>query len=141
MNFGGLLGAVSRVLPGYVEGQRQAVRDNWQDLMNYNQVQQGQLANAFTEATWQPRLDMFYDQSLISALNAMGSGIDFTTKAYYAPYQWTAAQAYSQLAPWLAPQAPYMQWQANNMRLQKPWAMMRSAAPNGANATTPSGVR
>lgn len=58
------LGSLASLLPGYVQGQRQAVQDNWQDLMNYNQVQSGQLSNAFTEATWQPRMNMFYENAL-----------------------------------------------------------------------------
>lgn len=57
------LGALSSLLPGYIQGRRQAIQDNWQDLQNYNNIQQGQLNNAFTEATWQPRLDMFADNA------------------------------------------------------------------------------
>lgn len=57
------LGALSSLLPGYIQGRRQAIQDNWQDLQNYNNVQAGQLSNAFTEATFQPRLDMFVDNA------------------------------------------------------------------------------
>lgn len=57
------LGAISSLLPGYIQGRRQAIQDNWQDLQNYNNIQAGQQANAFTAATWQPRLDAFVDNT------------------------------------------------------------------------------
>lgn len=40
----------------YINGRRQAVADNWQDLSNYNQVAAGQLNNAFNMATFDPRV-------------------------------------------------------------------------------------
>ena len=40
----------------YINGRRQAVADNWQDLSNYNQVLAGQLNNAFNMATFDPRV-------------------------------------------------------------------------------------
>lgn len=52
------LGSLANLLPGYVEGQRQAVRDNWYDLNQYNQVQQGQIQNAFDEATFADKVAM-----------------------------------------------------------------------------------
>lgn len=55
-NFGSLFTALGRALPGYVEGHRQAVQDNWNDLQQYNQAQAGQLENMFTEATMPTRL-------------------------------------------------------------------------------------
>lgn len=67
-NIFGAIGALGRILPGYVQGERQAVQDNWQDLQNYNQVQQGQIQNAFSEATFEPAVQM-YGLSLQDALN------------------------------------------------------------------------
>ena len=49
-NFFGALGAFSRALPGYVQGERMAVQDNWNDLNQYNKVQSGQIQNAWDEA-------------------------------------------------------------------------------------------
>ena len=40
----------------YINGRRQAVADNWQDLSNYNQIAAGQLNNAFNMATFDPRV-------------------------------------------------------------------------------------
>jgi hypothetical protein len=61
LNIFGALGALGRVLPGYVQGERQAVEDNWRDLNEYNRVQAGQYENAFTGATFNPRLSMMTD--------------------------------------------------------------------------------
>lgn len=66
-------GSIGRILPGYVEGHRNAVKDNWDDLQNYNTVQQGQLANAFTEATFGNNVDMHYDARNLSRLNYLQS--------------------------------------------------------------------
>ena len=51
-------GAIGRMLPGYVQGERQAIADNWNDLEKYNKVQAGQLENAFTEDTYNPRFNI-----------------------------------------------------------------------------------
>ncbi len=67
-NIFGAIGALGRLLPGYVQGERQAVEDNWRDLNQYNQVQRGQIQNAFSEATFEPAVQM-YGLSLQDALN------------------------------------------------------------------------
>lgn len=94
------LGSLAGLLPGYLNGQRMAVKDNWQDLMNYNQAQQGQLSNMFTEATWQPRIDMFTDNAWNSRMNMLGNFMDFGTKWYSWPGQLGNAYAYSMYDPW-----------------------------------------
>jgi len=48
-SFGSFLGQVGRVLPGYVEGYRNAVSDNWNDMKNYNEVHQGQRENLLND--------------------------------------------------------------------------------------------
>lgn len=60
MNFFGVLGQLGRLLPGYLEGERAAIKDNWQDLQNYNNVQHGQLQNAFDISTWNPQVTREY---------------------------------------------------------------------------------
>lgn len=71
LNIFGALGALGRILPGYVEGQRQAVQDNWTDLNQYNQVQHGQLANAFDEAVFNPRVSASYDAAENSRMGVL----------------------------------------------------------------------
>lgn len=93
------LGALSSLLPGYVQGRRQAIQDNWQDLNNYNNVQAGQLSNAFTEATWQPRLDMFADQAINSGLNTLVNGMNTATHAARFPGDLYTMYNYSMFAP------------------------------------------
>lgn len=129
------LGSLASLLPGYIQGQRLANQDNWQDLMNYNQAQQGQLSNAFTEGTWQQRLDQFRDSTVNSNLNMLGNMMDFRTKWLYQPYQEQQAQAWSIYGPWLAPIGPQSQW---NM-----WQMLQQQPNLGqiVSGNTPSGVR
>ena len=66
-NFFGALGAFSRALPGYVQGERMAVQDNWNDLNQYNKVQSGQIQNA-----WE------YDQAAMSNI-----GVADSTQNYF----------------------------------------------------------
>lgn len=76
---GGFASAFGRALPGFVEGDRQANADNWSDLTNFNNVQAGQLKNAYEEATFEPRVGTqnllyengklgLYDHSMQTAL-------------------------------------------------------------------------
>lgn len=54
----------------YINGRRQAVADNWQDLSNYNQVAAGQLNNAFNMATFDPRVRIAESQAQLGEQNA-----------------------------------------------------------------------
>lgn len=62
---GEILGQMAQAVPGYVEGRQQAIKDNWQDLNNYNQVQAGQMNNLFTLATMPDRWRLSHDQRLL----------------------------------------------------------------------------
>lgn len=135
MNFS-FLGGLANLLPGYVQGQRQAVQDNWQDLMNYNQTQSGQLSNMFTEATWQPRIDMFRNAATDSALQTYGHILDARIKSILQPYQELQAGAYTYYAPPLAdigPQSILKQWELMNKQPN-----LLAAVQGGG---TPSAVR
>lgn len=70
MSFFGVLGQLGRMLPGYVEGRRQAIQDNWQDMSNYNQMYHGQLQNAYDTATWEPQMEDRWRQSALLDLVA-----------------------------------------------------------------------
>lgn len=73
------LGALGSLFPGYIQGQRMANQDNWQDLVNWNNVQAGQQFNLFTEATWQPRLDIAWsnrnDKVMQEQMNRWNTGL------------------------------------------------------------------
>lgn len=96
-------GGLANLLPGYIQGQRMANQDNWQDLMNYNNVQQGQLSNAFTVATWQPRLNMFYANDIKNNLDLQGAFMDYRLRQAYQPYA-------EQNALWRSYYAPQLAW-------------------------------
>lgn len=100
-DFGSLFAAVGRALPGYVEGHRAAVQDNWNDLNQYNRVQAGQFDNAWTEATWEDRLanvDMQRRNNALGLLrNTMVTGLDIA--AY--PGMYTQRDAMSANMPWV----------------------------------------
>lgn len=59
----------------YINGRRQAVADNWQDLSNYNQIAAGQLNNAFNMATFDPRVRIAESQAQLGEQNAGLGGI------------------------------------------------------------------
>ena len=60
----------------YINGRRQAVADNWQDLSNYNQIAAGQLNNAFNMATFDPRVRIAESQAQLGEQNAgLGSAM------------------------------------------------------------------
>lgn len=111
-------GSLGSLLPGYIQGQRLANQDNWQDLMNYNNVQRGQLSNLFTEATWQPRMNMFYENALRNNLQMQSDKLDFQQKAMLQPWQLAQAYALSAMAPenmWYEPMA---YWQMGQRSLR-----------------------
>lgn len=80
LNILGALGAVSRLLPNYVEGQRAAVQDNWRDMQQYNQAQLGQLQNMFIERTLPWKINMTADEAarsrMLANVNLM-SGLEY----------------------------------------------------------------
>lgn len=76
-SFGSLFSAIGRVLPGFYEGERQAIQDNWKDLENYNNVQSGQLDNAFKYATFEPRLNNVWYNAAVNELNARRNRMDY----------------------------------------------------------------
>lgn len=94
-NFGSIFSAVGRALPGYVEGERMAMEDNWRDLNEYNKVQAGQLQNAWDVATWTPRLTNVRLNTENNAINRernlMQMGLD--TARY--PYEYERSAAMS----------------------------------------------
>lgn len=136
------LGALSSLLPGYIQGRRQAIQDNWQDLQNYNNVQAGQLSNAFTEGTWQQRMDMMNDAAYNSGMNTMNNGMNTAIRAAYFPGQYYQGNIWSQFAPAQTYQSNLMQLMANQMAMNNPMLMFRNMQPqpNSATNPTPSGI-
>lgn len=96
------LGAFGTILPGYQQGQQQAVADNWKDLANYNQVQSGQLQNVFDEQAMFPRVNIMRDQAALSRMGTYNTGLDLRTKLAAFPGQLEAAGVRGNFAPVLA---------------------------------------
>lgn len=94
-----IFGAFGRLLPGYMEGERTAIKDNWYDLNQYNQVQSGQLQNAWNEATFNPSLSMVYDQMLASEMGLINSGMDLLVNQTAFPGRLGQAGAFSAYGP------------------------------------------
>lgn len=101
LNIFGALGAIGRLLPGYVQGERQAIADNWNDLNQYNQVQSGQMQNAFDEAMFNPRLSMGYDAAANSRMGVYNNGMDLNVKRMGYPGAMQSATIGSMLGPQL----------------------------------------
>lgn len=85
MSFLGALGAVGRLLPGYMQGERQAIQDNWNDLNQYNKAQAGQLQNMFDENAMRDRLQMMRDNAMINNYQRWAAGFDLGVKAAQYP--------------------------------------------------------
>lgn len=120
MNIGSLLGAMASLLPNYIQGRQHAIRDNWQDLKNYNDVQAGQFANAFTEETWWPRVQMFYDQSARSGLGVLNDAMATGVRSAWFPTQVYQGAVSGMYAPYLAHQN-YMGQMIANDWLMRNW--------------------
>lgn len=135
------LGAISSLLPGYIQGRKQAIQDNWQDLQNYNNVQAGQLSNAFTSDTWQQRIDMMNDAAINSGLNTWLNGMNTAIHAAYFPGQLTQGQVWSQWAPALTQQGQMLQYMANQLGMRNPMMLFRSRQqPQSATNPAPSEI-
>lgn len=134
-DFGSLFAAVGRALPGYVEGHRAAVQDNWNDLNQYNRVQAGQFDNAWTEATWEDRLanvDMQRKNNALGLLrNTMVTGLDIA--AY--PGMYTQRDAMSANMPWVMDNY----WRLFDTAMQRGAQM--GMMPQLPNFSSPSGLR
>lgn len=85
MSFLGALGAVGRLLPGYMQGERQAVQDNWNDLNQYNKAQAGQLQNMFDENVMPDRIQIAKDNAMTNNYQRWAAGFDLGVKAAQYP--------------------------------------------------------
>lgn len=79
------LGALGGILPGYQQGQQQAINDNWSDLLKYNQAKAGQLQNAFDEFVMPFRSNIFQDQAVLSDINKRQAGMALSQAAMLHP--------------------------------------------------------
>lgn len=133
-DFGSLFSAVGRALPGFLEGERQAVRDNWNDLNQYNRVQAGQLENAWTEATWQPRLDNVHYQTANNDIMLQASGMELANRMAAQPGMQARAWRFSDYAPYF-----YDLYYPTSLQAMRRAAQMGMAMPDPAtNINTPS---
>ena len=65
------------MLPGYMNGYRMAIQDNWNDLNQYNQVQSGQLQNLWTEAAMRPSYMQLLAETAMKQLGALNSAGEY----------------------------------------------------------------
>lgn len=142
------LGTIGRMLPGYVNGYRMAIQDNWNDLNQYNNVQRGQITNAFMGESFAPELNMLYDRASVSRMANLNQGIDFWKRLYGLRGEFGAAGVQSAMAPDLMYQTimdrmlAMQQGRANSLLEQDMWRrMMQNGWPNfelpPANGTAP----
>lgn len=129
MDFGNLFAAIGRALPGFVEGERMTVQDNWNDLNQYNKVQAGQLENAFTEQTFNPRMQIVYDAARNSGLGVLNNRMTTAQNWILHP----ALMARNYYASLYAPQNAQLEQQMlAGMYRQMP-GMLAGAAGGGLN--------
>lgn len=68
------------IFSGYLNGMRTANEDNWKDLQNYNNIQKGQLDNAFKFATFDPAVRVAWNQGANSDYNRLLSALTADSK-------------------------------------------------------------
>lgn len=95
---GGLFQSFGRLLPGYMQGERQAVQDNWNDLNQYNKAQAGQLQNMFDENAMKHRLNILQDRAIEEGYQREAMGDDLMVKNWQLPLVYL--QTGSQIANW-----------------------------------------
>lgn len=97
--FDGFFSSVGQLLPGYLEGQRQAVEDNWNDLNQYNQVQEGQLENLFNEQTMDERLQMMRDARDRAHMSTLNDAMTLELNQAYQPGRLVYGLQFSNFSP------------------------------------------
>lgn len=124
----GFLGALGRMLPGYMQGERMAVQDNWNDLNQYNKVQAGQIQNAFDEAAFNPRLSSLMNAAEQTDYQTDMARMTRDTSAAMFPgnvaYGWT----WSQWAPEVAGQEMALRMQLMRQAATNPYGMLAGAS-------------
>ena len=98
----GLFSSIGRMLPGYIEGERQAIQDNWNDLNQYNQTQAGQLENMFTENTMDERLSMMDDAADNSYMGMLNNAMMLDVNRAYQPGRIIFGGQFSRWSPYLS---------------------------------------
>lgn len=101
-NLGGFFGGIGRILPGYTEGYRNAISDNWNDLNQYNKVQAGQIQNAFDEAMFNPRLSMGWDAAANTRMGVNQNAMRLAQQRQVHPGMMQALQIQSEFMPAMA---------------------------------------
>lgn len=122
---GGIFGSIGQLLPGYMEGQRQAVADNWNDLSQYNQIQEGQLNNLFNMQTFDDRLAMMEDAMYRSGYQRQNDAMTLERNTTLFPGMIRAAQLQSGAMPHLQQvmdMAAYTQALRSMDMYMNPWA-------------------
>lgn len=114
---GGLFQSFGRLLPGYMQGERQAVQDNWMDLNQYNKVQAGQLQNMFDENAMPDRWQILKDNAMVGNYQRHAAGLDLGYKYMQQPL---ATFQLAQQTAW----APVMGQLRHQMLMQNPALMM-----------------
>lgn len=61
----------------YIEGREAAIKENWQDLLNFNSTLKGQMENALYGETMGDAADMSHDQAAKSHINTTLAAANF----------------------------------------------------------------
>ena len=63
MSFFGAISQLGRLLPGYIEGERAAIKDNWNDLEQFNKNLNAEMSNALNALTFEDQARSVRDQA------------------------------------------------------------------------------
>lgn len=95
----GFFSSIGQILPGYIEGRQQAIKDNWQDMSNFNDVLGGQIDNSFSLETFEPRARMMRDAAENSYLGYLNNVMTTQVNQAYQPARLVYGYAASEFAP------------------------------------------
>lgn len=98
-NFLGALGQIGRYLPGYIDGRERAIQANWNDLNQFNQVQAGQMNNAFAADTFSDRVSGIQSQARNAWYNADNAMFNRDINARRMPYLMQAVDIQGPMIP------------------------------------------
>lgn len=110
------VGAFSWLTPGFLQGRRMGIADNWQDKINYANVEQKQLNNLWDVATFPLDYSRSWDMTQLSNWSTDLAGQNYAINKLKFPLQ--VQQAMMQVMF-----GPYQEW-LRNMALMRQGAQL-----------------
>lgn len=133
---GSFLGGAARLIPGYMNGYRQGIQDNWSDMANYNNVQKGQISNLFDISTFYPDVVRANAVASNAQMGTVQNAMALAQSMAGFPGQMDYYNAWSDFAPYTAP----LYFGNQFLQSQRLYDMYRSGNPAAMRMPSSIGV-